>query len=72
MHDMNKTYTIQAMLPDGTNRHLEAPAGWRLMEVLRDYCVPIKAEFGGACACATCHIYIQKEGQRGLLAPDYD
>ena len=48
MHDMNKTYTIQAMLPDGTNRHLEAPAGWRLMEVLRYYCVPIKAEFGGA------------------------
>ena len=70
MHDMNKTYTTQARLPDGTNRYLEAPAGWRLMEVLRDYGVPIKAECGGACACATCHIYIHKEGQTGLLAPD--
>ena len=72
MHDMNKTYTIQAGLPDGTNRHLEAPVGWRLMEVLRDYGVPIKNECGGACACATCQIYIHKEGQRGLLAPDYE
>ena len=41
MHDMNKTYTTQARLPDGTNRYLEAPAGWRLMEVLRDYGVPV-------------------------------
>ncbi len=72
MHDMNKTYTIQARLPGGMNRHLEPPAGWRLMEVLRDYCVPIKLECGGACACATCHIYIHKEGQRGLLAHDYE
>ena len=72
MHDMNKTHTLQARLPDGTDRHLEAPAGWRLMEVLRDYGVPIKAEYGGACVCATCHINIYKEGQRGLLAPNYE
>ena len=70
MHDMNKTSTTQARLPNGANRYLGALAGWRLMEVLRDYGVPIKAECGGACACATCHIYIHKEGQTELLAPD--
>ncbi|MGB1919986.1 MAG: ferredoxin, partial [Candidatus Puniceispirillaceae bacterium] len=70
MQDVSKIYTTQARLPDGTCRYLEAPAGWRLMEVLRDYGVPIKAECGGACACATCHIHIQQEGQTALRAPD--
>ena len=61
MQDVSKICTTQARLPDGTCRYLEAPAGWRLMEVLRDYGVPIKAECGGAYACATCHIHIQQE-----------
>ncbi len=26
------------------------------MEVICDYGLPIKAECGGACACATCHV----------------
>lgn len=44
----------------GKTHTLEAPEGWRLMEVIRDYGLPIKAECGGACACATCHVYVDE------------
>ena len=43
---------------EGTPHRLEGIAGWRLMEVIRDHDLPIKAECGGACACATCHVYV--------------
>ncbi|MCD8498400.1 MAG: 2Fe-2S iron-sulfur cluster-binding protein [Alphaproteobacteria bacterium] len=42
----------------GTRHELEAVEGWRVMEIIRDYGLPIKAECGGACACATCHVYV--------------
>jgi len=40
---------------------LEALAGWRVMEIIRDWDLPIKAECGGACACATCHVYVSDD-----------
>ncbi|MCB9963544.1 MAG: 2Fe-2S iron-sulfur cluster binding domain-containing protein [Rhodospirillales bacterium] len=36
----------------------EAVEGWTLMEILREYGLPVKAECGGACSCATCQVYI--------------
>ena len=45
---------------DGKVHDLEGLEGWRLMEVIRDYGLPIKAECGGACACATCHVYVDE------------
>ncbi len=39
----------------------EVIEGWTLMENLREYNVPIKAECGGACCCATCHVYVAPE-----------
>lgn len=69
---MSKIYTTRVLLHYGKRRYLEAAAGWRLTGVLRDYGVPIKAECGGACACATCHIHIQQEGQTALRAANDD
>ena len=43
---------------DGVEHELEGLEGWRVMEIIRDYGLPIKAECGGACACGTCHVYV--------------
>lgn len=45
---------------DGAEHELEAVEGWRVMEIIRDYGLPIKAECGGACSCATCHVYVDE------------
>lgn len=46
---------------DGQEHELEAVEGWRVMEIIRDYGLPIKAECGGCCACATCHVYVDED-----------
>lgn len=46
---------------EGATHRLAAVTGWRLMEVIREHGLPIKAECGGACACATCHVYVGEE-----------
>ena len=43
---------------NGAEHALEAIEGWRVMEIIREHGLPIKAECGGACACATCHVYV--------------
>ncbi len=53
-----KAVTVHVTDMQGSTHTLEGLAGWRLMEVIRDYDLPIKAECGGACACATCHVYV--------------
>ncbi len=62
---------ITVHLPDGTTHRLEALEGWRVMEVIRDWGLPIKAECGGACACATCHVKVKPEWL-DKLAPQSD
>ena len=39
---------------EGVRHEVDAVAGWRVMEIIRDHGFPIKAECGGACSCATC------------------
>jgi 2Fe-2S ferredoxin len=46
---------------EGKEHELEGLDGWRVMEIIRDYGLPIKAECGGACACATCHVYVDED-----------
>lgn len=45
----------------GKEHELEGIEGWRVMEIIRDYGLPIKAECGGCCSCATCHVYVDPE-----------
>jgi 2Fe-2S ferredoxin len=56
---------------DGAVHRLDALEGWRVMEIIRDHGLPIKAECGGACACATCHVYVDPAWQ-GRLHPAED
>jgi 2Fe-2S ferredoxin len=47
--------------PEGARHEVEVPVGNTLMEAAIDNDVPgIVAECGGACACATCHAYIDE------------
>ncbi|MGQ0527893.1 MAG: 2Fe-2S iron-sulfur cluster-binding protein [Alphaproteobacteria bacterium] len=52
----------------GVEHALEAVPGWRVMEIIREHGLPIKAECGGACACATCHVYVD-EAWLGKIPP---
>jgi len=45
---------------------IDAIEGWQVMEIIRDNGLPIKAECGGACCCATCHVYVAPEWQDKL------
>ena len=46
---------------DGEEHELEGLDGWRAMEVIRDWGLNIKAECGGACSCATCHVFVSED-----------
>ena len=47
---------------DGTEYQVEAKEGSTVMENAVRNAVPgIEAECGGACACATCHVYVDEQ-----------
>jgi 2Fe-2S ferredoxin len=47
---------------DGEQAELEVQEGWTLMQAAVSNGVDgIEAECGGACCCATCHIYVDDE-----------
>ena len=44
---------------NGTRHTVEVPNGLTVMEGARDNNIPgIEADCGGACACSTCHVYV--------------
>lgn len=61
---------------DGTQRTSEARTGMSVMEVaVQNRVRGIDADCGGACACATCHVYIDPEwmdavGNRNAMEED--
>ncbi|MGB7285922.1 MAG: 2Fe-2S iron-sulfur cluster-binding protein [Salaquimonas sp.] len=56
---------------DGKSHEVEAATGTTVMENAIKNSVPgIEAECGGACACATCHVYIDEKWQAAVGSPD--
>ena len=52
---------ITFVTPDGTRHEIDAANGTTAMENAVKNDVPgIEAECGGACACATCHVYVDE------------
>ena len=53
----------------GREHALPALPGWRAMEVIRDWGIDLKASCGGACACASCHVYVDEPWIERLQPP---
>ena len=54
---------------NGETREIDGRDGWSVMEILRDGGLDIAAECGGACACATCHVYVTGGWYEKLTPP---
>ena len=56
--------------PDGSEQTLEGDEGFSVMELaVRNGVVGIEADCGGACACATCHVYVDADWFERTGAP---
>jgi 2Fe-2S ferredoxin len=63
---------IVFLQPDGVRREIQASEGISLMEAARlNNVTGVVAQCGGACACATCHVYVDA-AWLGRLAPPED
>jgi 2Fe-2S ferredoxin len=57
---------------NGKEHEVEVPTGWSVMEGAVKNLIPgIDADCGGACACATCHVYVDA-AWLGKLEPKSD
>ncbi len=57
---------------DGNKHELEGDTSSTLMEIIRDASLDIEAACGGCCACATCHVYIDKKWLNKINTMDDD
>lgn len=56
---------------NGSKKEVETKAGTSIMEAAVQNLIPgIDADCGGACACATCHVYVGKEWLEKLTPKD--
>jgi len=61
---------ITFIQPDGSSQVVDAQTGVTVMEAAKLAEVPgIEAECGGACACATCHVYVEADWREKTGAP---
>lgn len=62
---------IKYITPNGQEYVVEAQSGMTVMEVAVKNLVPgIEAECGGACSCATCHVYVDGSWAERTGIPD--
>ncbi len=57
---------------EGGEHELPFHEGDTLMQVLTDEDLGVRAECGGCCACATCHVYVHPAWLERLPAQDED
>ncbi|MFN3230873.1 MAG: 2Fe-2S iron-sulfur cluster-binding protein [Alphaproteobacteria bacterium] len=65
--------TVTFMQPDGTANVVETDLGSNVREAAVQNDVPgIDGDCGGACACATCHVYVTPDwiDKTGTVEPD--
>lgn len=56
---------------NGTKHVVEAEVGMTVMEAAVKNSVPgIEAECGGACSCATCHVYVDEAWRKATGQPE--
>ncbi len=56
---------------NGTRHEVDVANGMTVMEGARDNNIPgIEADCGGACACSTCHVYVDADWIEKLPAKD--
>ncbi len=61
--------TVVYVQPDGTREQIEVPVSYSVMEGATMNGVDgIEAECGGACSCATCHVYVDPAWTASLPA----
>ncbi|HVY42772.1 MAG TPA: 2Fe-2S iron-sulfur cluster-binding protein [Hyphomicrobiaceae bacterium] len=62
--------SITFIQPDGSQQTVEGEPGMTVMETAKKHLVPgIEAECGGACACATCHVYVDDQWRERVGPP---
>ena len=69
---MDKEITIHITDQQGQMHSLLALTGWRLMEIIRDSGLNIRAECGGSGACATCHVHLAQTWANKVPLPSDD
>ena len=67
--DDERLLRLDVRLADGGRFQPEAAIGFHIMELIRAYGLPIKAECGGSGVCATCHVRIPMVWQSVLPPP---
>ena len=61
---------ITFIQPDGRAQTVEGEPGMTVMETAKKHLVEgIEAECGGACACATCHVYVDDQWRERVGPP---